>query len=496
MEVAGQNSVVYDEDEALKRLYEVFGASCTLDNIAYAYCKANRNIDLAGEILYDMKGSSSTSGNHSSNSDAKVEESSESSDGHSFENSFNGRKSFKPKARPVSAGTVSSVIGKSYVRPKPSFNGSNGMTKPPKLDARTMPVTGIWREKSAPKADSSKRGQLQEDMEDFLFKMLGDGFKLERNVIREVLDTCGYDMKKSLDNLLDRSAMALDKRPDVRDASGKIADMKRKSEAPASEKQSKDLNCVRGNGNIASVKEVELHQRQKERHDIQKEVWSNLFSYREYVEKPPKRYVRGENTSSAYGVGHVVFEPPKDSMEEYKINMDFRRRNNEDDAEDEADYQCVRKAVKEYRVTMKEYYKAAVEAFAKGEQVKAEKLLEQGQFYKNKAREADEESSKMILQTRDSETPEMTLDLHEHDPKDAVRLLKCHLSSLSGCSSFDHLKVIFDANDQANKKRSCKRLVLKLLEQESIKWVEGEMAGTILIRLDNIDRKQLSFFKA
>ncbi|CAI8591691.1 unnamed protein product [Vicia faba] len=61
----------------------------------------------------------------------------------------------------------------------------------------------------------------------------------------------------SLDNLLDRSAMALDKRPDVRDASGKIADMKRKSEAPASEKQSKDLNCVRGNGNIDSIKEVD-----------------------------------------------------------------------------------------------------------------------------------------------------------------------------------------------------------------------------------------------
>lgn len=38
--------------------------------------------------------------------------------------------------------------------------------------------------------------------------------------------------------------------------------------------------------------------------------------------------------------------------------------------------------------------------------------------------------------------------------------------------------------------------VLKLLEQESIKWVEGETAGTILIRLDNIDRKRLSFFKA
>jgi hypothetical protein len=37
--------------------------------------------------------------------------------------------------------------------------------------------------------------------------------------------------------------------------------------------------------------------------------------------------------------------------------------------------------------------------------------------------------------------------------------------------------------------------VLKLLEQESIKWDEGEIAGTIMIRLDNIERQRLSFFK-
>ncbi|MCI25393.1 hypothetical protein A2U01_0046584, partial [Trifolium medium] len=86
------------------------------------------------------------------------------------------------------------------------------------------------------------------------------------------------------------------------------------------------------NGDILSVKEVELHQQQKERHDVQKEVWSNLFSYREYVEKPPKRFVRdlNLNKNSPYGVGHVVFEPPNDSTEEYKIDMDFRRRENED----------------------------------------------------------------------------------------------------------------------------------------------------------------------
>lgn len=119
----------------------------------------------------------------------------------------------------------------------------------------------------------------------------------------------------------------------------------------------------------------------------------------------------------------------------------------------------------------------------------------QGQFYLNKAREADDECSKMILETKAEETQEMVLDLRDHEPKVAIRLLKTHLSSLSGISSFEYLKVIFDANDQANKKRSTRVMVLKLLEQESIKWVEGETAGTILIRLDNIDRNRLSFYK-
>lgn len=486
MEVAGQNMVAYDEDQALKCLYDVFGGSCSLDDIAHAYCKANRNVNLAGEILYDMKGSSSTSGNHSSNSDA-FEKSSESSDGQSFESSFHGSKNSRPKVRPVSAGTVSSVIGKSYVRSTPSTSGPKVMTKPPKLDAKDLPMTGIYRETSVSKPNSSKRDQLQENMEEFLFKMLGVGFKLDRKMIREVLDMCGYDLQKSLDTLLDQSVMDSDKRPAaVCDSSVKFADVKTKSEAPVSEKKSQDLNCIRGDGNIVSVKETR---------DIQKEVLSNLFSYREYVEEPRKRIVRDVNKKSPYGVGHVVFEPPKDTMEEHKIDMDFRRRENEDDAEDEADYQSARKAVKEYRVTMKEYYKAAVDAFANGDQAKAEKLLDQGQFYLNKAREADDECSKMILETKAEETQEMVLDLRDHEPKVAIRLLKTHLSSLSGISSFEYLKVIFDANDQANKKRSTRGMVLKLLEQESIKWVEGETAGTILIRLDNIDRNRLSFYK-
>lgn len=62
---------------------------------------------------------------------------------------------------------------------------------------------------------------------------------------------------------------------------------------------------------------------QKGTHDLQKEVLSSLFNYHEYSEEPPRRIVNHVNTNSRYG--HVVTEPPEDSMKEYKIDMDFSR---------------------------------------------------------------------------------------------------------------------------------------------------------------------------
>ncbi|XP_061375578.1 putative nuclear RNA export factor SDE5 isoform X2 [Gastrolobium bilobum] len=492
MEVSGQNVVTCDEEKALKCLLDAFGSAFSLEEIASAYCKASRNACLAGEILYEMQGSSSTSATPSSNGGARVEESSLSSDGYPFENFAQERKKSSSRVRPASTGTVSSIIGKDYVRPMSSGNGSYGVTKPIKLDANVLPMTGIWREKCKP--DMLKHDQLQQDMEDFLFKMLGDGFQLDRNMIREVLDICGYDMQKSLEKLLDQSIVALDKRTaDVGDSAGRFTDVKPKSEAPSSERKSQNLNYFRGDQSIVSIKEVESHKQQKERVDLQKEVLSTLFSYREHSEESPSRIVKGVKKNSRYG--HVVYEPPKDSMEEYKIDMNFSLQENVDDAEDEEDYQTVRRAVKEHRATMNEYYKAAVDAFANGDQIKAETLLDKGHIFLKKAREADEESSRMILETRNTEAQEMVLDLHDHSSKEAIRLLKFHLSSLSGIPSFKCLKVIIDSNDQENTKGSRRRRVLKLLEQESIEWVPGETAHTILIRLDSIERKGLSFLK-
>ncbi|CAJ1961660.1 unnamed protein product [Sphenostylis stenocarpa] len=508
MEVSAQNIVKCDEEKALKCLLDAFGSVFSLEEIASAYCKASRNADLAGEILFEMQGSSlgSSSTLDSSNADVRTGGSSESSDGYSLENSFQERRTSRPKVRPVSAGTVSSIIAKDYVRPAPSASGSFGMTKPTKLDAKSLPITGIWREKKKPDVSCLKHNQLHQDMEDFLFKMLGDGFQLDRNMIRQVLDTCGYDMQKSLAKLLDQSNIASGKRAAVDGGSaGRVSthakliyyftDMKPKSKVASSERKSPDLNYHRGDGNIAPTKGTELAQQHKQKHDLQKEVLSSLFSYHGHSEEEaPKRIVKDLNMKSRFR--HVVFEPPKDSPEELNIDMDFSQPKDVDDPKDEEEYKNVRRAVKEYRVAMNEYYKAAVDAFAKGDQIKAERLLEQGQFFLSKAHDADEESNKIILETSNDEAEEMVLDLRDHCSNVAISLLKCHLSSLSGIPSFKHLKVMIDANDKDNPKGCRRRLrVLNLLEQESIAWVEGQTNDAILIPLANIERKSLSFVK-
>ncbi|XP_028788748.1 putative nuclear RNA export factor SDE5 [Neltuma alba] len=145
---------------------------------------------------------------------------------------------------------------------------------------------------------------------------------------------------------------------------------------------------------------------------------------------------------------------------------------------------------------MIEYHKAAVEAFVNGDRDKAKKLLDQGQVYLTKAREADEESSKMIVETKNEESQALVLDLHEFSSGQAIRLLKCHLSTLSG-PSFEYLKVIiYESNQDVSQGPQCqkrKRRITALLQNESIEWNEGETSGTLLIRLDKIDPKRLSF---
>lgn len=224
-----RTSINDNEQKALKSLLDSFASVLSLEDIASAYCKAGRDAAVASEILSQMQESSSRYSVHSSSCDAKSEElssavkdeessetssddtlyrsslanrkaisnnqiwvplstvstsstgkseeSSESSTERLLENSSlaNGKsKTKKQRLRPVSVGSVSSVIGRDYMKSKPPSNGSFVAVKPLRLDIKELP-------------QSERYEGMHKDLEDFLFKMLGEGFQLDRAVIRDVL---------------------------------------------------------------------------------------------------------------------------------------------------------------------------------------------------------------------------------------------------------------------------------------------------------------------
>ncbi|KAL6141819.1 hypothetical protein ACLB2K_060105 [Fragaria x ananassa] len=484
MEASGFNGAArFDDEQGLRVLLDAFGAAFSIEEIASAYCKAGKNAAAAAETL-------ALSGREEASGDIGKKKNKTASD-----NVSGNSRGSKTKYRPVSIGSVSDVIGKQY-GDKTTSGGSNG-GKALRLDtkAKVLPIPESW---AAEKAESYSSGDdvLHQDMEDFLFTMLGEGFKLDRDLIQDVLDSCGYDMEKSMENIINLSTSASDERNEVIcNSNDKSAGSCLKVEASS---QGEHINSTEING-------VESIGKEKDRIDLPKEILGSLFSDPEKPEEPElpkKRIVRPTRGYAAYG--HLVVEPPKDTFSDSRTPVVYQQHHTEDgvhpflytdaDADEEDRYQVLRRSVKEYRSTMKEYYQAAVEAFSKGNRVRADKLTEQGHFFQKKARDADEESNKMIFKPGSAETQgDIVLDLHEGGAKEAIRLLKCHLSSFA---AIKHLKVIIDTKERDIKKGSRRRLaVVRLLEEESIKWVEEENAGTLRIQLDSVNPKKLKFLK-
>ncbi|KAH1097112.1 hypothetical protein J1N35_014033 [Gossypium stocksii] len=69
-------------------------------------------------------------------------------------------------------------------------NGSYSGTKPMKVDSKEMLVSLFWGEEF--ESSSQNEEWMNKDMEDFLFKMLGEEFRLEMDVIQEVLSKPSY----------------------------------------------------------------------------------------------------------------------------------------------------------------------------------------------------------------------------------------------------------------------------------------------------------------
>ncbi|CAI9760479.1 unnamed protein product [Fraxinus pennsylvanica] len=475
-----------NEDQTnLKQLLDAFGSVVSLDDIASAYCQADRNLVITGELLHKMQGS--TSGTSISVSQDDLESKTSVSSEYQMDNILENVCVSNSKAKKCSAsmGTVSCVIGREYSRHRSVPNETCKKTKPLKLNSTDFPVSEIRDENL--KSDSTARNEtLHHDIEQFLFKMLGDGFQLEMDVIHDVVGQCGYDMQMSMNKLLDLSASSLAKKDDVIG----IDAHKHMGNNPELE----DILCEGQPPHLDSRdSELRLPRREKEKRDLQKEVLKALFNAPERIEEKPERIqpIRGDRRRTTYG--RFVVKPTEETSLE-NITFITRRQVSKSGENGENSYEDLREAVKEYWVAMKEYYKAAVDAFTEKDHEKAQNFLQEGHFFMRKAREADEISAQKLLEDSSTEE-EFSLNVHLFEPKEAVHMLRLHLPIFSGLPSVQHLKVIVGTNEKDAKEGLRKRMIIKLLNRESIPFTENESGKIIAIRVDEINPEKLSFAK-
>ncbi|KAF1881363.1 hypothetical protein Lal_00023399 [Lupinus albus] len=468
------------EERDLKGLLETFASTFSLEDIANAYCEADRNVYLAAEILCaskdEVKGA--TEIEPAEKPSAMLPSAS------GVPKSFERQRNFgagKSKFQPASLGTVAGVVGKDYIRHKTSTKPYQEVKKPLKIDAKELPESVIWGEKPS-MGTAAAKGSMSNDVVNFLFKMLGDGFQLERNKILDVLGVCGYDVVKTMENLLDMSASTLEKCDDIRD----LVDEN-------SGDQHSAVNCAPSEELCNSM---DSSKRDKDRIGLQKEILESLFGFPERPEEAPQRRrpVR-EISKRRYHISVAKLPEDQDTTTIQQTTVVESQIVKEESNDDENNYNILRKAVKEHWITMKEYYRYAVEAFAMGDYARADRLLTEGHFYNKKAREADEKSAQMVLQTNETDDSDgIALDLVDHEPRDALRLLKVHLTSLSGICTIKYLRAKVGTGVE-DIKGARKRLIIKLLDKNSIKWTEEGNGRILRIQVDIVDPKSLSFAK-
>ncbi|XP_020886369.1 putative nuclear RNA export factor SDE5 isoform X3 [Arabidopsis lyrata subsp. lyrata] len=419
------------DSRSLQVLLDAFGSRFSLDDIAAAYCQASQNVDVAGEILFamtektpqcdhvEMKNETSKPSQVYVPKEVRRQEDSKA-------------KVWRPKRNSISVGTVSSVIGKEYARTRPISNAPREATKPMKIDSRDIPETEIWSEEM-PKSNEPKTNRAPTDVEEFIVKMLGEGFQASQDVIHQVLGVCGYDVKKSTEKLLDLSDTK--KYADVgisNEVMSKV-DPQRQESTSCNQVELQEFSQSDGARTFTGSEEG-----RNAKNGLEKEVLEALFSGTErYVGEPKVTRHFGERRPRV--AGRPVFKPLEDPFQERVVAVKKSSNTSKED-EDENEFKAHRKAVREHLNQMKEYYGAAAEAFSKGETERAHRLVEKGHFFGQKAREADDKSiAKMIDVKKDDdstyeEDEVVTVNVNEHETKEALRLLKRQLNYFSGIS--------------------------------------------------------------
>ncbi|XP_018440025.1 putative nuclear RNA export factor SDE5 isoform X2 [Raphanus sativus] len=239
----------------------------------------------------------------------------------------------------------------------------------------------------------------------------------------------------------------------------------------------------------------------KDNSGLEKEVLEALFSCPERYEEAPKltrRFVERRGRAA----GRPVIKPLEDPFQERVVTVKQSSHTSKQDEDDENEYKAHRKAVHENLNEMKEYYGAAVEAFSKGETERAQRLVEKGHFFGQKAREADDKSIAKMLQVKEEdngstykEDEVVIVNVNELEPREALRLLKLQLKNFTGIPSIKVLRVKLGDNKEDSKCKRRHTAIAKLLDGESIAWSKEDDGLVMMIRIDEIDPEKLSFAK-
>ncbi|KAF5446726.1 hypothetical protein F2P56_032329 [Juglans regia] len=454
-----------EEGKEPKALVEAFSLASLHDAIS-AYRQADEDRDKAAHVfrerepdIADYPSANWTSGASSSGSSEGFVET-----GY-VQNVVNGKGFVGSKQKRVVAatGTVSTVLGKEYVKSRP-------------LRRDSTRFKGL------------KNGFLEiEEAEQFLCSMLGDECELSMAVVRDVLGQCGYDVEKALDALLEFSASTFEQsgngnyKEDIRflfERKGSFTDRASDCTSCSSESEVLDNIWSMGNGyrNYAKVlASSEADSTPSERStelDLPQKVLESLF----HISKSPNHEPKTMNWKNvvkklqSLGPGFdvcpsSVAEPQQDTCAKGE------------------EYHVFRKTSQQHWDSMRSYYQKAAVAFSKGERHHAAYLSEQGKVQTKLAREADERASHDIFKARNKGIENViTIDLHGQHVKQAMQYVKALLLLGTYAPAVQTLRLITGCGSHGVGKSKVKESVIKLMQKEGIKWSE-ENQGTLLIKL-------------
>ncbi|XP_051143310.1 SMR domain-containing protein At5g58720 [Andrographis paniculata] len=368
----------------------------------------------------------------------------------------------RPKVKKVvaSAGCVSVVLGKDYVR-----SASKGSSK-----------SKVFHEQ-----------KWMEEAEEFLCSVLGDDCELGMAVVSDVLCQCGYNVNKALDILLKLSASTKEQassycksiiKEDMQHClqfNNNLTDGTSDSTSHSSDSEPPEnvwFSGPLGSNLFQSNQSLRSKKTRTSKSELPQNLLESLFSM-----PTPKSVEHEPNTMTWRNV--VKKMTSLGPMSEPANNAYFPPIHAKED-----EYLMHREAAQQHWASMKSYYQRAATAFANGEKEHASYLSKQGKLQNKLAQEADQRASQDIFAARNKSINNMiTIDLHGQHVKQAMKLLKLHLLFGAYVRSVRSFRVITGCGSHGLGKSKLKNSVIDLLKREGISWSE-ENQGTLLIKLE------------